>query len=51
MLRPAAVVEPRAIRAGLDLSVERMGRLLDVRRSQRGAHGSPGSLAAQRRGG
>ena len=31
MLRPAAVVEPRAIRAGLGLSVERMGRLLDVR--------------------
>jgi hypothetical protein len=30
MLRPAAVVDPRAIRTGLDLSFERMGRLLDV---------------------
>ena len=30
MLHPAAVVDPRAIRAGLDLSLERMGRLLDV---------------------
>jgi hypothetical protein len=30
MLRPAAVVDPRAIRTGLDLSFERMGRILDV---------------------
>src|SRR5438270_11795285 len=30
MLRPTAVADPRAIRTGLDLSYERMGRLLDV---------------------
>ncbi len=30
MLRPAATVDPHAIRKGLSLSYERMGRLLDV---------------------
>ncbi len=30
MLRPAATVDPHAIREGLSLSYERMGRLLDV---------------------
>jgi hypothetical protein len=30
MLRPASVVDPRAIRGALALSSERMGRLLDV---------------------
>src|SRR5437867_3564331 len=30
MLRPPSVVDPRVIRDALDLSYERMGRLLDV---------------------